>query len=574
MKKIFLRPTIIMILIAASTFAQHDSTAQDANNIKRFRFKYTLSDGVDLIADMYYPDPLKKHPAIFIRTPYNKKQHSSLGEFLAKHGYVVVIQDVRGTGQSKGNFIPFANEIRDGMEMLGWIEGQDWYNGQIGMWGGSYLSYCAAVLACQNPPSLKSVFSISGGYNLEKSILPGGAFHLMMNAAWFHFSKSQQDTSLKKINVNDLMNTVPLENAFEKINAKRELTGISSLLQNLKSLEPPTNAAYFHLTGWYDFFNVLTFDLYEKIKKSSGSINKIMVGPWYHDQIYTEKSIVGDEDFGSASILGYGRLKQLSLEWFDFTLKGKKNGFSERKDVTLFVMNENKWKEFNNWPADEINFQKWYLNNKDKKNKKGELTINYGNESSRFSFIFDPYKPAPTVGGSNFHFFPNNLGIKDQSEVEKRNDVLVYTSQEIKKELTIAGNIKISLFASTEGSDTDFTAKLVELRKDGYARIITEGITRLSRTGMFNTIQLGDTLNFTIDLGYTAIKIPGGSKLILEISSSNFPKYDRNPNTGENSFTAATFKSVNQTVYHGGTTASFITLPVISNNDEEKTNGK
>ncbi|MBI1939200.1 MAG: CocE/NonD family hydrolase [Ignavibacteriales bacterium] len=220
MKKIFFRPTIIMILIAASTFAQPDSTSQDANNIKRFRFKYTLSDGVDLIADMYYPDPLKKHPAIFIRTPYNKKQHSSLGEFLAKHGYVVVIQDVRGTGQSKGSFIPFANEIRNGMEMLGWIEGQDWFNGQIGMWGGSYLSYCAAVLACQNPPSLKSVFSISGGYNLEKSILPGGAFHLMINAAWFHFSKSQQDTSLKKINVNDLMNTVPLENAFEKMNAE------------------------------------------------------------------------------------------------------------------------------------------------------------------------------------------------------------------------------------------------------------------------------------------------------------------------------------------------------------------
>lgn len=266
MKKKFFKNVIIIILIAVSAFAQSNNTAQDVNNTKRFRFKHTLSDGVDLIADMYYPDPLKKHPAIFIRTPYNKKQHSNLGEFLAQHGYVVIIQDVRGTGQSKGNFIPFANEIRDGMEMLGWIEGQDWFNGQIGMWGASYLSYCAAVLACQNPQSLKSVFSISGGYNLEKSLLPGGAIHLMMNMAWFHFSKSQQDTNLKKISVNDLMNTIPLENAFEKIYAQRELIGIANLLQNLKRLEPPTNTAYFHLTGWYDFFNVLTFDLYEKKK--------------------------------------------------------------------------------------------------------------------------------------------------------------------------------------------------------------------------------------------------------------------------------------------------------------------
>lgn len=299
-----------------------------------------------------------------------------------------------------------------------------------------------------------------------------------------------------------------------------------------------------------------------------------MVGPWHHDQIYTEKSTVGDENFGSVSVIGYEKLKQMTLDWFDYTLKGKKNNFSERKDVTLFMMNENKWKKFNAWPADEINLQKWYLSNSNEKNNKGGLSVISENKPSQFSFIFDPYTPVPTVGGSNFHFFPDNLGIKNQADIEKRNDVLVYTSNKIKNDLTIAGNIKATLFASTEGSDTDFTAKLVELRKDGYARIITEGITRLSKTGMFDKIQPGDTLNFTIDLGYSAIKIPSGSKLLLEISSSNFPKYDRNPNTGENSFTASTFKSVKQTVYHGGTTASFISLPVISNKDEGISNGK
>jgi len=179
------------------------------------------------------------------------------------------------------------------------------------------------------------------------------------------------------------------------------------------------------------------------------------------------------------------------------------------------------------------------------------------------TFVFDPMNPVPTRGGVNFHFFPDNLGIKDQRPVEKREDVLVYTSDPFETDIEMIGPLKVILYASTEGKDTDFTAKLVEVRQDGYARIIEDGVIRGRFRNSKEKPQLmkpGKIYKLTIELGATAIRINKGNRLRLEISSSNFPKYDRNPNTGEYTLKAEKFTKVKQTIYHSLKYPSHIVL--------------
>jgi putative CocE/NonD family hydrolase len=186
------------------------------------------------------------------------------------------------------------------------------------------------------------------------------------------------------------------------------------------------------------------------------------------------------------------------------------------------------------------------------------------------TYRFDPMNPVPTYGGANFHFMMHLVGVKDQRDIEKRDDVLVYTAPPLEHDLELAGPIQAVLYVSTEGRDTDFTAKLVEVRADGYARIIEEGIIRMScRNGAGDRELLtpGEVYRVIVDLGETAIRIPRGHRVRLEVSSSNFPKYDRNPNTGEEALLASKLEPVIQQVHFGPGTPSHVLLPVVERTD-------
>lgn len=313
-----------------------------------------------------------------------------------------------------------------------------------------------------------------------------------------------------------------------------------------------------HVTGWYDFVGESTLRSYSGIVAAGNDKQRLIIGPWYHDQVFTGKSVVGDIDFGPSAQRGFDSMLELSVKWFDVHLRGE--GKEPLKSpVEVFVMGANEWQGLQAWPAPSAQEQKWYVGND------FSLSTTEPKTTGSDSYVFDPDDPVPTNGGSNFHYFKNNLGILDQSEIQKRDDVLVYSSAALEEPLRIAGMLKAVLYAETEGADTDFTVKVVELRSDGYARIIEEGIVRLSAAGIGGEegLRPGAVYKVEIVIGDIAIELPAGSRLQLEISSSNFPKYDLNPNTGEDPMKATEFRKVKQTIHFSPEHPTHLIVPVI-----------
>ncbi len=556
---------LIMILASITTvFYAHEELTKETVII-------TLKDGTNLASDIYIPTEGENHPTILIRTPYGKQQHVYEGEYFAYNGYAVVIQDSRGKWESDGEYFPFINEKNDGIETIDWITNQDWCNGEVGMWGSSYLSYCAIVAATEKPEALKTLFIISGWLDGKKIINPGGTMHLMLNLPWILHEETQKVRSLN-YDMEELFEYLPLNNVFNSIGIDSKIWGkeydIRGLNENLTATE--IDIPVFHVTGWNDFVCNSALEVYNQISLNSSNQNKLLIGPWFHDQLQTKYTEVGDDDFGPESAMGRENLCSLSVEWFDHIFKEKNQILETGPDVKVFVMGENKWEEHDEWPPENVEYKKLFLSSNEGANSSGgdgELAVNVSGIKTSDTFIFDPLNPVPTYGGANFHFFLPTIGVKDQSEIEERNDVLVYTTDILEDSIHVVGPLELTLFASTEGLDTDFTAKLVEIRENGYARIIQEGILRASYRNSSTERELlepGKVYKFIIDLGATAIKIPSGSKLRVEISSSNFPKYDRNPNTGEDAFEATKLETVKQTIHHGSEYPSHLLLPVLN----------
>ncbi len=546
--------------------------------------KVPMSDGTNLAVDVYLPSSGEKFPAVLVRTPYSRKQLGShIAVPLAKSGYVVVMQDVRGMGDSEGLFIPFIQEKQDGLDTLDWMVKQAWCDGKIGMWGSSYPAFCALIVAPEQHPSLKAIFDISGWGNTVDMTSPGGAMHLMVAAPWTlsrqirgkgSISRIDWPTAFRHVPVVDIPTALGIESpqwkAATEMYTGDFLTETAGVAGRYDRVETPI----FHLTGWYDFVSPQTLDMFEGVDqathgKNQAPFQKLLVGPWRHDQQWGDETLVGDEDFGAVSIMGMEKIVKLTTRWFDHWLKGIDNGITKDKPVELFVMGANAWRTFDRWPPQRVAFQKWHVGSKEGANGlagDGGLVAAEPTSTGHDSFTFDPMDPVPTDGGANCHFFLKTLGVRDQRSMEERRDVLVYTSPPLEEDLTIIGPLTAVIYASTEGRHTDFTAKLVEVRSDGYARIIRDGIRRgpdSSPLRKIEPMEPGKVYRFTIDLGETAIAIAKGHRLRLDVSSSNFPKFTRNPNTGESPERATEFRKVVQRVYFSEQYPSHVLLPVL-----------
>jgi hypothetical protein len=543
-----------------------------------------MRDGVVLRADIYRPKAAGRFPVILERTPYNKLVNPDWALRVAAHGYVAVIQDVRGRYASEGNWYPFKYESRDGYDTVEWAAGLPHCNGKVALFGGSYTGITVLLAALAQPPHLAAMFYVESPADLYKGfVYRGGEFQQYLNETWTSIlAPDTLDRELRKdARIMDWMRDLPL--SHYPILPSRSRESLAPYFADW--LEHPTNDAYwrrwslegqylkirvpcFHIAGWYDLFLGGVLKNYIGMKEHRGSEaarteQRLLILPWSHGQFAGK---TGEVDFVPS---GYHfDFVSLMLRWFDHVMKGIPNGMGKEKPVNIFVMGKNIWREEDSWPLARARATRFYLHSGGKANSlEGDGTLSANPPEAEFAdrFIDDPDQPVPTLGGA-LCCGPLMPGVVDQRPVEARQDVLVFTTQPYKKDFEVTGPVHVEFYASSSAVDTDFTAKLVDVWPNGFAQNLTSGILRASYRDSFGKPEFmnpGQIYKLNINMWATSDVFLPGHKLRLEISSSNFPQFSRNLNTGESIGNGTLTVKATNNIYHDHEHPSALVLPVV-----------
>ncbi len=531
-----------------------------------------MRDGIRLAANVYLPGDRSRMPAILERTPYGKgTEITSNYQAFVDRGYAVVVEDVRGRYESEGVFRPLHQEPTDGDDTLNWIAKQPWSDGKIGMTGGSYRGIVQWKVAVLNNPHLKAMFAVVSGDDdyRDRFYSRGGALKLGNRLEWmsenqkapgYHpdFGKFVLHLPLRTADVaatgwvSDMYREALSHPTFDSF-----WRGISTREQLSKVRVP-----VFAVGGWYDNFVESDVEAFAALHKTSG-LNRILIGPWPHNMSYRFTGV----DFGPEAQVP---VRQYQLEWFDQWLGGKDTALVSQPPVKVFVMGANRWREAREWPPEGARALTFYFDSGGRANSldgDGRLSERPVRNGAVDRYVFDPRDPVPTRGGAvccNPRVFP--WGPMDQRPVEARKDILIYTTKPLKRDVEVVGPVQAVLWVATSAKDTDFTAKLVDVAPDGYARNLTDGILRLRYRNSLErpeSAQPGQVYQITVDAGVTGNVFLKGHRIRLEISSSNFPRFDRNPNTGGPIADETRLVKASQTVYHDREHPSHLTLMVM-----------
>ena len=564
-----------------------------------------MRDGTTLYADVYRPEASGRYPVILTRTPYDKDNYGTRVDSLdpiraAREGYAVVIQNVRGRYNSEGEFYTFMNEIEDGYDTVEWAAAQPWSTGKVGMHGGSYVGATQWLAAVSRPPHLVAIFpSITSHDYYEGWTYQGGAFQLNFALNW--------SLSLSLANLENLSRSLGdlagegkmMAEAFDHLH---DAVGFLPLKDypalSAPGLAPyyydwikhPENDSYWHrwniedrhhaiqvpaysMGGWYDIFLGGTIRNFVGMRKNGATEEarrgqKLMIGPWFHDSDPGNKT--GEVDFGLASDTASFDFHGVKLRWFDHWLKAEENGIIDEDPVRIFVMGANVWRDEGEWPLSRTRYVNYYLHsngNANTLNGDGSLSPEAPGDEPWDAFLYNPVNPVPTRGGGLCcHEAAYPPGAFDQREVESRADVLVYSTPPLEKDTEVTGPVTVTLWAASSAVDTDFTAKLVDLCPCGGAINLTDGIIRAKyreSTTQARLIKPDEVYEYKIDLWATSNVFKAGHSIRLEISSSNFPRFDRNPNTGSALGEDTALRPASQMVLHNSRYPSCVTLPVI-----------
>jgi putative CocE/NonD family hydrolase len=562
----------------------------------------TMRDGTVLRANVYRPETAEALPVLLTRLPYGKDL--PLGTALldpvkaAAAGYIVVIQDTRGRYRSGGEWTPFINEFEDGYDTVEWAAGQPGSNGDVALFGGSYFGETQWQAAVMQPPHLRALFpQITWTNYLNGTFRRGGAIEWGTMASWHTISllldsvvrSSGGDLArLRSLlpRAVGLIDRLPVGgyDALPLRDYARDEPELRALMPGLfEVLEPPLDAEAFrrldvsrrfddvrvptyHLGGWNDLFLGETLKNYMEMRRrrAQAGPTKLIIAPWAHAVM---SGVIGERDYGVASsgiLINYmGDLTDLQVRWFDAVVKGKPNGLLDEDPVLLFVMGENRWRRFADWPVPEARQLMLYLGSggsANTHNGDGRLALEVPPaDSSADQYAYDPADPVPTAGGQHLLHPLHPRGAVDQSAIEERTDVLCYSTPPLGEDLIVIGPVTLRLFAASSAVDTDFVARLVDVFPDGRAYNLTDGIIRAScrqvdfarpETTPPSLIEPGRAYAYDIDLWGTANTFKRGHRLRLEITSSSFPRWDRNLNTGESSVTSTTMVVARQTILH------------------------
>ena len=559
-----------------------------------------MRDGVTLRADIYRPTADGKFPVLLQRTPYNKDNGVDFGLMAAAHGFIVIFEDVRGRYASDGEWYTFKNEPNDGYDSVEWAAALPYSDGKVGMFGGSYVGATQMLAAIAHPPHLAGICPVVTASNYHSNwVYQGGAFEQWFDQSWT--SGLAQNTFDREVanNTNALqgISTFPLASypLFNLDEHSNRASSASLAPYYLDWLAHPNyddywraisiedhfgdiNVPALHVAAWYDLFLGGSLRNYEGIK-AHGATEQARHGQQLIVIVGGHAGNgpkIGDVDFGDASKFDED---EATLHWYEYLFKGAQNEFASGKPVKIFVMGANQWRDEEAWPLARARATKYFLHSVGKANSlngHGNLSITAPTKEASDQYVYDPGNPVPTVGGplccDSKHLAP---GPRDQRSVEVRDDVLVYSTPPMPQDTEISGPATLELYAKSSAVDTDFTAKLVDVWPDGFAQNLTEGILRARYRDSQETPSLitpGQIYKFNIDVWATSNVFKKGHVLRLEVSSSNFPHFDRNLNTGRDRYLKANvdvsseqpFRSATNVIYHDAEHPSALILPIIS----------
>jgi putative CocE/NonD family hydrolase len=554
----------------------------------------TMRDGVVLRADIYRPKGEGRFPVLLQRTPYNKSGEAEFGFEAAERGYVVILQDVRGRYTSQGDWYPFKYESQDGYDTVEWAASLPYSNGKIGMFGGSYVGATQMLTAIAHPPHLAGICPVVTASNYHDGwTYQGGAFEQWFDESWT--SGLAQDTLNRTVQkrTNALEGAWKLPLASYPLFNFEEPPSSASLTDSLAPyfldwLAHPSYDEYWKrwsieeyygditvpaltIAAWYDIFQGGSLRNYTGMKGKAANAaardgQRLLVIIGGHAGSGRK---IGDVDFGPAA--ANAEEDPITLRWYDFLLKGMQNEFAKEKRVKIFVMGTNEWRQEDDWPLARARSTKYFLHSTGNANSlRGSGTLSTKEPGSEPSdrYVYDPANPVATIGGplccDSQHLAP---GPRDQRPDEARDDVLIFSTASFTRDFEVTGPVSLELYAKSSAVDTDFTAKLVDVWPDGFAQNLTEGIVRGRYRDSQEKAQLmnpGQVHKFTIDLWSTSDIFRKGHMLRLEVSSSNFPRFDRNLNTGEDAEFARRHVTATNIIYHDAQHPSALVLPVVA----------
>ena len=579
-----------------------------------------MRDGVRLAADVYLParrDQVVegRFPVVMERTPYDKTNRYGEGRYFARRGYVAVMQDVRGRFASEGEWYPFAREAPDGYDSVEWAAAQDWCSGKVGTIGGSYCGSDQSALATLNPPHLAAMVVAVGTSNYHTSSMrQNGALELRFMIYAFRMATTSRE-ALADPTLRDA-----LQADFDRIGEWVTRTPYkkgSSALRHLPTyegwvLDILTEGDYgdywqqrgyaidgyyqehadvptIYVGGWYDSYARGTTSNYQALSRIKSSPQHLLMGPWTHGGWGV--SYAGDVDFGTDSVLDdYNGLR---LRWFDRWLKGIDNGVDREKPVRIFVMGAGSsrkdyndrlshlgtWREVADWPLPGTRYTPYYIH------ADGTLSPDLPTDAEPSGYTFDPRDPVPTIGGGlssgepvmsagayDQRGDPRFYGCRDTLPLSARSDVLVFQTPELGEDVEVTGPLTVKLWASSSAPDTDFTVKLIDVHPpnadypDGFAQNLSDSILRARyRNGRERAelLEPGEVYELEIVMYPTSNIFGAGHRIRLDVSSSNYPRFDVNPNTGGPLGRDRRLVTAENAVYHDPERPSHLLLPVI-----------
>jgi uncharacterized protein len=544
-----------------------------------------MPDGIDLASDHYYPPNPGQYPTLLMRQPYGRDIASTVvyahPVWFARHGYNVVIQDVRGRGDSGGEFYPFRHEARDGAETIAWLRTRAESNGRVGMYGFSYQGMTQLLAAAEQPEGLTCIAPGMTAHDLYHGwFYHHGALRLASALGWGLQMLKADARRLKLREASDR-----LEQAWANLATQ---TGVLPFREHpalhgeglpryvLDWFDHPEPGEYWtaldvslkldrirvpalHVSGWYDTYLKGSIEGFVALFENAGGalareFQYLVVGPWVHIP-WGDRA--GAADFGSEALLD---TDALLLRWFNHWLKDS-NDFASEPRIRHFVLGENRWRDADEWP--EKASYALYLHSAGRANSRkgdGVLWSTPPASGKPCDFLVcDPEVPVLAPGGPSA---PS--GQFDQSALELGNNVLVYTTEPLAQPLSIFGTPRVSLYCATSADHADFTAKLVRVRPNGVAEFICIGIARSSWLFAKTGCAADAVHHWEFDLEPTSCRFAAGERIRLEIAGSAFPLYDRNPGSGVPSCRATSWDWRRSThiVHHDTARPSALYLPV------------